>query len=187
LLAEKLQMADVVCGDGADTSVLHQSGLQDADGFVALTNSDEDNVILSMYANKTGVEKVISKVNNDKFSDMLTNVFPNTVISPKYLVAERIEGYVRGLAHASDTSKIEALYYLGSEKVTATEFVVGSKAACAGRSLAELRLKSGVLLAAVVRGGKSFLPDGRTVLEPGDRAVVVTAGRDLLNLDDILL
>ena len=44
-----------------------------------------------------------------------------------------------------------------------------------------------VLLAAVVRGGKSFLPDGRTVLEPGDRAVVVTAGRDLLNLDDILL
>ncbi len=187
LLAEKLQMADVVCGDGADTSVLHQSGLQDADGFVALTNSDEDNVILSMYANKTGVEKVISKVNNDKFSDMLTNVFPNTVISPKYLVAERIEGYVRGLAHASDTSTIEALYYLGSEKVTATEFVVGSKAACAGRSLAELRLKSGVLLAAVVRGGKSFLPDGRTVLEPGDRAVVVTAGRDLLNLDDILL
>ena len=186
-LAEKLQMADIVYGDAADTSVLHQSGLQDADGFVALTNFDEDNVILSMYANNAGVEKVISKVNNDKFSDMLTKVFPNTVISPKYLVAERIEGYVRGLAHASDTSTIEALYYLGSEKVTATEFVVGSKAACAGKSLMQLRLKPGVLIAAVVRGGKSVLPDGRTVLEPGDRAVVVTAGHDLLNLDDILL
>ncbi len=187
LLAELLQMADIVCGDGSDTSVLLQSGLQDADGFVALTNYDEDNMILSMYANKEGVEKVISKVNNDRFSELLTNVFPNTVISPKYLVAERIEGYVRGLAHASDTSTIEALYYLGSEDVTATEFVVGSKAACAGKSLAQLRLKPGVLLAAVVRGGKSYLPDGRTVLEPGDRAVVVTAGRELLNLDDILL
>ena len=186
LLAEKLQMADIVCGDGADTTVLQQSGLADADGFVALTNFDEDNMILSMYAGKAGVEKIVSKVNNDKFSSLLENVFPDTAISPKNLVAERIEGYVRGLDHASDSSTIEALYYLGDRNVTATEFVVGSRAACAGRSLAELKLKPGVLLAAVVRGGRSFLPDGRTVLAPGDKTVVVTAGRDILNLDDIL-
>ena len=185
-LAEKLKQTDIICADGADTTILAQSGLSEADGFVALTNFDEDNIILSMYADKAGVEKVVSKVNNDKFISFLHNVFPDTTLSPKNLVAERIEGYVRGLAHASDKSTIEALYDLGNQKVTATEFVVGSKAACAGKTLTELKLKPGVLLAAVVRGGKSFTPDGKTVLNPGDKAVVITAGHSILDLDDIL-
>ncbi len=185
-LAEKLKQTDIICADGADTTILAQSGLSEADGFVALTNFDEDNIILSMYADKAGVEKVVSKVNNDKFISFLHDVFPDTTLSPKNLVAERIEGYVRGLAHASDKSTIEALYDLGNQKVTATEFVVGSKAACAGKTLTELKLKPGVLLAAVVRGGKSFTPDGKTVLNPGDKAVVITAGHSILDLDDIL-
>ena len=186
VLAEKLKMADIICGDGADPVILAQSGLAEADGFVALTNFDEDNIILSMYAKKSGVEKIVSKVNNDRFIDFLSDVFPDTTLSPKNLVAERIEGYVRGLAHATDKSTIEALYYLGSHNVTATEFVVGSKAACAGKSLAELKLRSGVLLAAVVRGGRSFTPDGKTVLNPGDKVIVITTGHDILELDDIL-
>ncbi len=185
-LAELLQDADVVCADGTDTTVLAQSGIQDADGFVALTNIDEENIILSMYAEKLGVEKVVSKINNEKFTDLLRDVFPDTTLSPKNLVAERIEGYVRGLAHASDKSTIEALYYLGNRDVTATEFVVGAKAACAGKTLMELRLKPGVLISAVVRGGKSFLPDGKTALQPGDKAVVITAGSSVVTLDDIL-
>ena len=185
-LAELLQMADVVCADGTDTTVLTQSGLQDADGFVALTNIDEENIILSMYAEKLGVEKVVSKINNEKFTDLLRDVFPDTTLSPKNLVAERIEGYVRGLDHASDESTIEALYYLGNQDVTATEFVVGAKAACVGKTLKELKLKPGVLISAVVRGGQSFLPDGKTALQPGDKAVVITAGSSVLTLDDIL-
>ncbi len=185
-LTEKLRGADIVWADGADPNVLMQNGLSDADGFVALTNYDEDNLILSMYAEKLGVEKVVSKVNNDKFIELLHDVFPDSTLSPKNLVAERIEGYVHGLAHASASSTIEALYYLGSQNVTATEFVVGEKSACISNTLAEMKLKPGVLLAAVVRGGRSFLPDGSTKLCPGDRVIVVTANQSILNLDEIL-
>ena len=185
-LAESLRTADIIFADGTDTTVLAQCGLQEADGFVALTNLDEENIILSMYAHKAGVEKVVSKINNDKFIDLLHDVFPDTTLSPKNLVSQRIEGYVRGLAHADDSSTIEALYYLGSHDITATEFVVGTRAACIGRTLMELRLKPGVLICAVVRGGRSFLPDGKTSLMPGDRAIVVSEGRSILKLDDIL-
>ena len=180
VLAETLREADIICADGADTNVLQQSGLPDADGFVALTNFDEDNLILSMYAEKLGVERVVSKVNNDKFIELLSDVFPDSTLSPKNLVADR------GLAHASDKSTIEALYYLGSQHVTATEFLVGEKAACIGRTLKDMALKPGVLLAAVVRDGKSFLPNGSTSLHPGDRAIVVTANQNILTLDAIL-
>jgi K+ transport systems, NAD-binding component len=184
-LAELLRAADVDCGDGTDPTVLTRNGLKEADAFVALTNYDEDNIILSIFAKKHGVEKVVSKINNDKFTELLRDIFPDTTLSPKNLVAERIAGYVCGLDHASDSSTIEALYKL-SKDVVATEFVVGAKAACIGKTLMELKLRPGVLLAAVVRGGRSFLPDGKTVLAPGDKAVIVTAGRSIFSLDDIL-
>ena len=184
-LAELLQWADIDGGDGTDTTVLARNSIHEADGFVALTNYDEDNIILSIYAKKQGVDKVVSKINNEKFTDLLRDLFPDTSLSPKNLVAERIAGYVTGIAHANDSSTIEALYTL-AKNVTATEFIVGAKSACIGRTLKELRLKPGVLLAAVVRGGKSFLPDGETSLNADDRVVIVTAGQQIFSLDEIL-
>ena len=186
VLAEMLQNTAIYCADGTDTAVLQENGISHADGFVSLTGYDEDNMILGLYASKVGVGKVISKVNNEKFVELLRDIFPDTTLSPQSLVAEQISGYVRGLAHASEKSTIEALYYLGDPRVTATEFVVGAKTGCTDRALKDLPLVDGVLLAAVIRGGKSFLPDGRTVLLPEDRVIVVTAERTIVELDDIL-
>ena len=186
ILAEMLQNTAIHCADGTNTAVLQENGIAHADGFVSLTGFDEDNMILGLYASKVGVGKVISKVNNTKFVELLRDIFPDTTLSPQELVAERISGYVRGLEHASEKSTIEALYYLGDPRVTATEFVVGSKAACTGKALKDLPLISGVLLAAVIRAGKSYLPDGQTVLLPEDRVIVVSAGRTIVELDDIL-
>ncbi len=187
VLAELLRNTAIHCADGTDTAVLQENGLSRADGFVTLTGSDEDNIILGLYAGKLGVGKVISKVNSGRFVELLHDIFPDTTLSPEELVAERISGYVRGLEHASEKSTIEALYYLGDPRVTATEFVVGIKASCTERPLKDLPLSSGVLLTAVIRGGSSFLPDGQTVLLPGDRVIVVTANRTIVELDDILL
>ena len=186
VLAELLKNTSIHCADGTDTAVLQENGISHSDGFVGLTGYDEDNIILGLYASKVGVGKVISKVNNEKFVELLRDIFPDTTLSPQSLVAEQISGYVRGLAHASEKSTIEALYYLGDPRVTATEFVVGAKTGCTDRALKDLPLVDGVLLAAVIRGGKSFLPDGRTVLLPEDRVIVVTAERTIVELDDIL-
>ena len=186
VLAEMLQNTAIHCADGTDTVVLQENGISHADGFVSLTGFDEDNIILGLYASKVGVGKVISKVNNTKFVELLRDIFPDTTLSPQELVAERISGYVRGLEHASEISTIEALYYLGDPRVTATEFVVGTKAACADKALKDLPLIGGVLLASVIRTGSSFLPDGQTVLLPGDRVIVISANQTIVELDDIL-
>ena len=186
VLAEMLQNTAIHCADGTDTVVLQENGISHADGFVSLTGFDEDNIILGLYASKVGVGKVISKVNNTKFVELLRDIFPDTTLSPQELVAERISGYVRGLEYASEISTIEALYYLGDPRVTATEFVVGTKAACADKALKDLPLIGGVLLASVIRTGSSFLPDGQTVLLPGDRVIVISANQTIVELDDIL-
>ena len=68
----------------------------------------------------------------------------------------------------------------------ALEFKVGPESACAGIPLKELKMKKNVLICSVVRGGKSFIPDGDTVIRPGDHAVVVTEAGWLKDLDAII-
>ena len=185
-LSEILRGADIVCADGTDTSVLKEAGLDRADGFVALTNFDEDNIILSMYADKLGVDKVVCKINNERFTELLDGTFRDTAVSPKDLMAQRIVGYVRALSNTTQDSTMEALYYLAGGRVVATEFVAGASARCAGKELKDLRLREGVLLPSVTRGGKSFIPDGRTAIQPGDKVVVITTNRAIRTLDEIL-
>ena len=69
----------------------------------------------------------------------------------------------------------------------AIEFRVGENAACVGKPLRELKLRPNTLIAAVIRGSKSILPDGGTVIQPGDHAIVVSAAGKLQTLDDIVL
>ena len=81
---------------------------------------------------------------------------------------------------------METLYRLADGKIEALEFRVAENAACAGIPLRELRLKPNVLIAAIIRGSKSILPDGNTVIQPGDHAIVVSAAGRLKDLDGIV-
>ena len=185
-LSEILRCADIVCVDGTDTSALQETGLARADGFVALTNYDEDNIIISMYADKLGVEKVVCKINNERFTHLLEGTFRDTAVSPKELMAQRIVGYVRAMSSTAGDSTMQALFYLADGRVVATEFLAGASARCVGKELRALRLQPGVLLPSVTRGGKSFIPDGRTAIQPGDKVVVITTNRAIRALDEIL-
>ena len=81
---------------------------------------------------------------------------------------------------------MESLYRLADGKVEALEFRVNEGALCAGKPLRELKLKSGVLISTVIRGERSMVPDGNTVILPGDHAVVITAAGRLQNIDEIV-
>ena len=63
---------------------------------------------------------------------------------------------------------------------------MGEGAKAAGIPLRELKLKKNLLISAVIRDGKSIIPDGNTELRPGDHAVIVTASGRLTGLDQIL-
>jgi trk system potassium uptake protein TrkA len=185
-LSETLPMADIIFGNGSDTEVLEENGLGTADAFVTLTSFDEDNIIMAIYAHRYGVPKVVTKVNNERFNELIRNFFPDTSMSPSRLVTERILGFVRGLEYVSDRSTIEAVYYLADQRAQATEFAVGPQASCLGIPLKDIHFRSGVLITALVRNGISYLPDGNTILKAGDRIVAVSKDSNIIDLDDLL-
>lgn len=184
-LAEKLPNATVIHGDGTDSAVIEAEDLLNTDGFIALTNRDEENLLMAMTAQRSGVKKVIAKMNRPNYIDMMRQFGIDSIISPKDITANQISAYVRSLVR-SQGSAVENLYKLLGEKLEAVEFTASSKTHFLDTPLRDLKLKDGLLVAAVVHDNKTTIPDGNTCIRAGDRVVVMAKSLFLQDLNDIL-
>ena len=99
-LSEKLDKAMIICGDASDSKLLQEEGIERMDAFVSLTNFDEENIMLSLYAHQVSKAKLITKVNKVDFQGILRSIPVGSIISPKHLTAEHIIQYVRDLENS---------------------------------------------------------------------------------------
>ena len=182
-LSEALPKSDVVFSDATDQQALEEENIKGADACVVLTGSDETNVIVSLYAVQNKVQKVITKIANEKVIDMVENLGLDSVVSPKTVIANHILRYVRATnVFASDV--INNLYKL-NDKTEALEFTVNENFVYSGKKLKELKLKSNTLIGGVVRGSEFILPSGETEFNVGDTVIVVTAKNQISDFLEI--
>ncbi len=180
-LAESLPNITVVCGNGTRQDLLIEEGIEAMDAFVALTDVDEGNMIVSMFANKTRVKKTIALIENDDLLGMLHEMGLDNTVSPKRIAADRIISYARALSN-SIGSNVKTLYRLVGDRVEALEFAAKKPNSIYGKPLKELTIKKDCLLACIIRNHEVIIPDGNSVIQMDDSVVVVTT---IKNLDDL--
>ena len=154
------------------------------DVFAALTGDDEDNLIISMFANSKGVKKTITQVQNDDLLGMVGSMGLENNVSSKDVVTDNIASYIRALEN-SKGSNVQALYRLVNGKVEALEFIAKKNDSFYGKALQDLTVKKNCLVAAIIRNNRVFIPNGTSTIELGDRVVVVTTYTDFDDLSDI--
>ncbi len=187
-LAASLPEATILHGDGTDHKLLLSEGLQMAESFVSLTNLDEENVLLSLFAKRHSQAKLVTKINRLEFGDILDvldGVDFGSIIYPKYLTCDFILQYVRALQNASGNN-IKTLYRILDDRVEALEFTVHEPSAATGVPLAQLRLKPNQLICCITRGDQIIIPGGGDQIQVGDSVIVVTLNHGLRDIRDIL-
>ena len=184
-LCELLPGATVICGDGAQQEVLLEEGLENMDAFVSLTGMDEQNILLSCFAATHNVPKVITKVSRPELGSLAQQLGVECVVSPRGIVADMLVQYARALENSMG-SNVEMLYRLMDDKAEALVFKVKENSRVAGVPLKALSLKDQVLIAGMLRGREVIIPTGEDTIQPGDKVVVITAGRNFNDLADIL-
>lgn len=175
----------VINGDASDQEVLLEAGLQQAGAFVALTNLDEENILLSLFAHSAGNAKLVTKINRIDFEDVIKHLDLDTIIYPKNITSDTIVRYVRSLKNTQG-SNVEQLHQVIKGKIEAAEFIIRDSSPVTGTPLMELRLKSGILVAAILRGKNVVIPRGSDKIEPGDTVVIVSDHPELHDITDIL-
>ena len=184
-LSELLPSAMIINGSSIDKDLILSEGITETDAMAALTDLDEENILLTLYAKKIGECKTMTKIDKITFDEVLGELDMDTVISVKTITAAYIIRYVRAMQN-SYGSNVQTLHRLYDGQVEALEFRVSNSAKVIGKSLYELNLKKNLLICCISRKGKIITPSGQDMLMPGDGVIVVTTNQGLHDIDDIL-
>lgn len=139
-LGEILPQAMIICGDGTDRELLMEEGLLQTEAFVSMTNFDEENIMLSLFAKSQTKAKIITRVHRLSYDEIIESMDLGSIIYPKYVTAETIIKFVRAM-HNSMGSNIETLYKLNDNRVEALEFYIREDCPLVGIPLQDLKLK----------------------------------------------
>lgn len=185
-LSYLLPKATIINGDGTDNALLLEEGIEHADSVVALTNIDEENIILSLFARSKTKGKLITKINRIEYDDVIRKLDLDTIIYPKTLTAENVLRFVRAKNNSLNSSNIETMHFILDGKVEALEFQIREASPIVGKTLFDLRIKKNVLIACISRNGKTIIPRGQDTVEIGDTVIIVTTNVGLKDINDIL-
>lgn len=183
-LAEQLNGVNVVYGDATDEEVLLEEGLEKSDACVTLTGKDEENVIISMYAQQIGVDKVITKVDRPTIMGMLNTLSLDSVISSKNVIANHIIKFVRSRSVESDSEMNE--FYKLDGGAEAIEFSVSETFEGLNVPIKNLKIKRNVILGGIIRNDEYILPTGDETLQIGDKVLAVTTLSGITMLSEIV-
>lgn len=186
--SKQLPEAVVICGDATDQNLLMEEGIAETDAFISLTNMDEENILLSIFAGSVSKAKRITKISWLALEKIIDELPVGSVVYPKNITAERIIRYVRAMQNSLG-SNVETLYRMMNGRVEALEFVVkkGPKSEkLLNTPLMNMNLKNNLLICGINRKGIVITPTGKDVFLEGDTVVVVTTNTGLKDLKDIL-
>jgi trk system potassium uptake protein TrkA len=159
--------ATVILGDGTDPALLEEAGARRADVVLALMPYDPDNLMACQVAhNLYGVPRTMALVNDPDNEDVFRQLGITIVFSATRIIGSLIEGQ-------TVYDEITHLFPAAEGRLHATELVLDGAAPAVGRSLQELPLPDGCLVAAILRGEQVLLPRGDSLLQAADRLILI--------------
>ncbi|MBT6908127.1 MAG: Trk system potassium transporter TrkA [Gemmatimonadetes bacterium] len=166
-VADRLKDVLIIQGDGTDYDLLAVEGITDMDAFIAVTGSDEINIISTLIAKHFEVERTISLVNNVDYIPITPAIGMDSVLSKQLLTVNAVQRYVRH-------QRIASIASLPGLDVEAVEYIAREGSKITKKDLRNIRLPRDSIIGAVVHHDRVIIPDGDTRIEPGDKTVVFT-------------
>ena len=154
-----------IYGDGTNVDLLAQEGVASADVVVCLTEDDKLNLMIALLAKHLGAKKTVVRVYRTEYADLIEQVGIDVVISARLLSASEVLAFVR-------RGGVVSVSILEGARAEAVEVIVQKGARVAGKKLMDVKLPKSCLVCAYVRKNKAAIPNGNTILLPGDRTIL---------------
>jgi trk system potassium uptake protein TrkA len=176
---------NVIHGNPADKELLTEEGLARTGAFVALAQQDEENVLLSLFAQDVASGKLITKINRTDYDSVISRLDLDTTICPINITSDQILRYARS-AQSTSGNNIETLYNIIPGQVEATEFIIKENSPIIGKPLWQLKFKENVLVGAIYRNKQVIVPRGNDVIEAGDAVVIISEKLGITDVAEVL-
>ncbi|MDE5418845.1 Trk system potassium transporter TrkA [Labilibaculum sp. DW002] len=166
-LADRLQDALVINGDGRDLDLLREEGIQKMDAFVAVTGNSETNILACLLASKMGVKRTIAEVENIDYIDLADSIGVGAMINKKLLAAS----YIYRFTMDADVQHCKWLTVSDAEVI---ELVAQSNSKITQGKLKDIDFPEDANIGGIIRGDEGIIATGDTQIQAGDQVVVFT-------------
>lgn len=158
---------EVICGDGTEIETLDNAGIYRADCFIAVTGSDQDNLVASQLAKKRfKVKKVITRANNPRNLEALRKLGMDNAVSSTEIITRLIEKEI-------ESAGVRLLASLNKGKASICEITIPENSKLDGRALKDIELPKSSLIVSVTHNENLIIPQGDTKIYSGDEVVAV--------------
>jgi trk system potassium uptake protein TrkA len=169
----------VIHGSPTDRELLREEGADRVEGFVACTDRHEENVVACLLAGRMGAAHTFALVDNAALSSLVGDLGIDAIISPRLLS-------VSLALHFARKGRIRSVAALLEDSVEVFEVEAAEGSRLVSTRLAQLGLPRGILMVAMQRGDRIFIPGGDDRIEPGDQVIVAAEAEVASRLDDVL-
>ncbi len=178
-LAERLNKAVVLCGDGSDQELLSEENIQDMDVVITLTNDEEINILISLLARKMGARKTITKINKFGYFPLMSMIGLEQVVSTRLSAVNTILQHIR-------RGKVLSAKAIKDEQAEVMEAMALETSDIVGKPIKKISFPKGALITGIIRNDNVIIPSGESVIEPGDRIIIFSRRQAIPKIEKIL-
>lgn len=179
ILAEAFPQSLVINGDGTNDSLLYSEQLENVDGFISLTGSDEENIIASILAKQASVKCIITKISKNHCNELTGPLGLDIIVRPQDIITNQILKFVRG-------QSIETLHRIVGNEGEIIELIATAEDSFINTPLSKLNFVPDVLITTIVRKSAVVIPSGNDSIQVGDRVLIITKNH-ITSFKDIIL
>jgi len=178
-LAEHLSKTVVLCGDGSDQSLLVEENIQDIDVVATLTDNEETNILASLLAIRMGARKSITKISKFSYFPLMKAIGIEQVVSTRLSAINTILQHIR-------RGKVLSAISIKGEKAEIMEALALETSEIVDKPLKQISFPKGAIVAGIIRQETIIIPDGDSVIQPGDRIIIFARREAIPKVEKIL-
>ena len=179
MLAEGLNKAVVLCGDGSDQELLAEENIQDMDVVITLTNNEETNILASLLATRMGAKKSITRISKFSYFPLMKAIGIEQVVSPRLSAINTILQHIR-------RGKVLSAISIKGEQAEVMEALALETSGIVGKPLKKIAFPKGAILAGIIRQGDIIIPTGDSIVKPDDRIIIFAHRKAIPKIEKML-
>jgi len=179
IAADALERTIVLHGDGLDSALLAEAGIDRADAVLCVTDDDKTNMLAAVRAKAEGCPMAIALVNDPTLIPLMEPLGVDAWINPR---ATTVSSILRHIRHG----RVRSVYSIGDAEAELIEAEVLSTSSMAGKLVRDIDFPEGVLIGAVRKGDKVVKIAGDLRIEDGDRVVIFALTKDVSEVERLL-
>jgi trk system potassium uptake protein TrkA len=178
-LAERLNKAIVLSGDGSDQELLSEENIQDMDIVITLTQDEETNILASLLAKRMGARKTITRISKFSYFPLTNAIGIEQVVSPRLSAINSILQHIR-------KGKVLSAISIKGEQAEVIEAIALETSDIVEKPLRKIAFPKGAMVAGIIRKDTIIIPTGESVIEPDDRVIIFARKEAIPKIEKIL-